>query len=218
VIVTSRKLEDCETVATAIRAQGGHAEAWRCHLGDMEQIDETFAWLKQAHGRLDILINNGATNVYYGPIHETDLASYQKTMDVNVRGTFFMCAAAMKLMMKHGGGSIVNVASVNAVVPGLLQGVYSITKAAVVGMTKAFAREGAPFGVRVNALLPGLTRTKLAGALLEGDTADAWAAHIPMSRPAEPAEMAGAVLYLVSPAASYTTGVALNVDGGFLAA
>jgi NAD(P)-dependent dehydrogenase (short-subunit alcohol dehydrogenase family) len=218
VIVTSRRLEDCETVAASIRGQGGSAEARRCHLGEMEHIEETFTWLSQGHGRLDILVNNGATNVYYGPIHQTDLAAYQKTMDVNVRGTFFMCAGAMKLMMTHGGGSIVNVASVNAVVPGLLQGVYSVTKAAVVGMTKAFAREGAPFGVRVNALLPGLTRTKLAGALLEGETAAAWTAHIPMMRPADPAEMAGAVLYLVSPAASYTTGVALNVDGGFLTA
>jgi NAD(P)-dependent dehydrogenase (short-subunit alcohol dehydrogenase family) len=218
VIVASRKLEGCEAVAAAIRAAGGKAEAHRCHLGEMDDIAETFAWLSETHGRLDILINNGATNVYYGPIQDTDLAAYQKTMDVNVRGYFFMSAAAMKLMATHGGGSILNVASINAVVPGLLQGVYSITKAAVVGMTKAFAREGAPVGVRVNALLPGLTRTKLAGALLEGETGANWYARIPMARAAEPREMAGAVLYLVSSAASYTTGVALNVDGGYLVA
>jgi NAD(P)-dependent dehydrogenase (short-subunit alcohol dehydrogenase family) len=216
VVVASRKIEACETVAEAIRAAGGSAEAHRCHIGDMDNISETFAWLRQAHGRLDILINNGATNVYYGPIQDTDLAAYQKTMDVNVRGYFFMSTQAMKLMATHGGGAILNVASINAVVPGALQGVYSITKAAVVGMTKAFAREGAALGVRVNALLPGLTRTKLAGALLEGETAERWAAHIPMARAAEPSEMAGAVLYLVSGAASYTTGVSLNVDGGFL--
>ena len=216
VIAASRKQEACDAVAEAIRAAGGSAEARRCHIGEMDQIAETFAWLRQAHGRLDILINNGATNVYYGPIQDTDLAAYQKTMDVNVRGYFFMSAEAMKLMATHGGGSIVNVASVNAVVPGLLQGVYSVTKAAVVGMTKAFAREGAPLGVRVNALLPGLTRTRLAGALLEGETGEKWSAHIPLARAAEPEEMAGAVLYLVSPAASYATGVALNVDGGYL--
>jgi NAD(P)-dependent dehydrogenase (short-subunit alcohol dehydrogenase family) len=216
VIVASRKVDACETVAASIRESGGSAESRACHIGDMDSIAATFDWLKGAHGRLDILINNGATNVYYGPIQDTDLAAYQKTMDVNVRGYFFMSAAAVKLMATHGGGSIVNVASINAVVPGALQGVYSVTKAAVVGMTKAFARECAPLGVRVNALLPGLTRTKLAGALLEGATGEKWAAHIPMSRPAEPDEMAGAVLYLVSSAASYTTGVALNVDGGFL--
>jgi NAD(P)-dependent dehydrogenase (short-subunit alcohol dehydrogenase family) len=216
VIVTSRKLPACEAVAACIRAGGGSAEARACHIGEMDDIAATFEWLKATHGRLDILINNGATNVYYGPIQDTDLGAYQKTMDVNVRGYFFMSAAAVKLMATHGGGAIVNVASVNAVVPGALQGVYSVTKAAVVGMTKAFAREGAPLGVRVNALLPGLTRTKLAGALLEGATGEKWSAHIPMARAAEPDEMAGAVLYLVSPAASYTTGVALNVDGGYL--
>jgi NAD(P)-dependent dehydrogenase (short-subunit alcohol dehydrogenase family) len=216
VIVTSRKLPACEAVAAAIRAAGGSAEARACHIGEMDDIAATFDWLKQAHGRLDILINNGATNVYYGPIQDTDLGAYQKTMDVNVRGYFFMSAAAVKLMATHGGGAILNVASVNGVVPGALQGVYNITKAAVIGMTKSFARECAPLGVRVNALLPGLTRTKLAGALLEGATGEQWSAHIPMARAAEPSEMAGAVLYLVSPAASYTTGVALNVDGGYL--
>jgi NAD(P)-dependent dehydrogenase (short-subunit alcohol dehydrogenase family) len=216
VIAASRKVEACEKVAAAIRDAGGSAEARTCHIGDMDSIGGTFDWLKQAHGRLDILVNNGATNVYYGPIQDTDLAAYQKTMDVNVRGYFFMSAAAVKLMATHGGGSILNVASINAVVPGAMQGVYSVTKAAVVGMTKAFARECAPLGVRVNALLPGLTRTKLAGALLEGENAAKWAAHIPMARPAEPDEMAGAVLYLVSGAASYTTGISLNVDGGFL--
>ena len=218
VVVASRKLDGCEAVATAIRAAGFSAEAHRCHIGEMDDIEATFAWLRATHGRLDILVNNGATNVYYGPIQDTDLSAYQKTMDVNVRGYFFMSAQATKLMATHGGGAILNVASINAVVPGPMQGVYSITKAAVVGMTKAFAREGAPLGVRVNALLPGLTRTKLAGALLEGETGDRWAARIPMGRPAEPSEMAGAVLYLVSGAASYTTGVSLNVDGGSLVA
>lgn len=218
VIVASRKLEGCEPVAESIRAGGGSAEARRCHIGEISDIEATFTWLKERHGRLDILVNNGATNVYYGPIQDTDIGAYQKTMDVNVRGYFFMSSAAVKLMASHGGGAIVNVASVNAVVPGMLQGVYSVTKAAVVGMTKAFARECAPLGVRVNALLPGLTRTRLAGALLEGASGEKWAAHIPLARAAEPDEMAGAVLYLVSPAATYTTGVALNVDGGYLVA
>jgi len=101
-------------------------------------------------------------------------------------------------------------------VPGQHQGIYSITKAAVIGMTKAFARECAPSGIRVNALLPGLTDTKLASALLQPENRERWAPRVPMGRPAQPAEMAGAVLYLVSDASSYTTGVALNVDGGYL--
>jgi NAD(P)-dependent dehydrogenase (short-subunit alcohol dehydrogenase family) len=216
VIVSSRKIADCETVAASIRDAGHQAEALACHIGEMTQIEAAYATLTERHGRLDILVNNAATNPYYGPIQDTDLSAFQKTVDVNIRGYFFMTTHAVKLMAAHGGGAVVNVASVNAVVPGMLQGIYSITKSAVVGMTKAFARECAPLGIRVNALLPGLTETRFAGALLEPGNRAKWQSTIPMARQAQPEEMAGAVLYLVSPASSYTTGVALNVDGGFL--
>ena len=135
---------------------------------------------------------------------------------MNIRGYFFMSVEAGKLMRDNGGGAIVNTASINAIQPGPLQGIYSITKAAIVNMTKAFAKECAPLGIRCNALLPGLTRTKFAGALFEHD--DIYRAameKIPMGRPAEPEEMAGTVLYLVSDASSYTTGESILVDGGF---
>jgi NAD(P)-dependent dehydrogenase (short-subunit alcohol dehydrogenase family) len=216
VIVSARKAEGCEAVVRTIRAEGGSAEALPCHIGEMAQIEACFVTIRATHGRLDILVNNAATNPYYGPIEDTDLGAFQKTVDVNIRGYFFMSTHAVKLMAEGGGGAIVNVASVNGVVPGLLQGIYSITKAAVIGMTKSFAREGAPKNIRVNALLPGLTATRLAGALLAPENRSKWESTIPMGRPAQPNEMAGTVLYLVSPAASYTTGVALNVDGGFL--
>jgi len=169
------------------------------------------------HGRLDILVNNVATNPHFGPIVDTDLSSFHKTVDVNIRGYFFMPAAGAKLMARNGGGAIVNVASVNGVIPGTYQGTYSITKAAVISMTKAFAKECATQGVRVNALLPGLTDTKFAGALISNpEIRDKALDHVSMRRVAKPEEMAGAVLYLVSPAASYSTGVCLNVDGGYL--
>lgn len=118
-------------------------------------------------------------------------------------------------MRENGGGSIVNTASVNALQPALWQGIYSITKAAVVNMTKAFAKECAPLGIRVNALLPGLTKTKFAGALFsQQEIYEQAMKTIPMGRHAEPDEMAGTVLYLVSDAASYTTGECIVVDGG----
>ncbi len=217
VIVSSRKQDACETVAAAIREAGGKAEAYACHIGEMAQIDKLFADLEAKHGRLDILVNNAATNPHFGHITETDLGAFQKTVDVNIRGYFFMSAAGAKLMAKNGGGSIVNVASVNGVTPGAQQGIYSITKAAVISMTKAFARECAPQKVRVNALLPGATDTKFASALFHNPVILEQAlARIPMKRVADPGEMAGAVLYLASDAASYTTGAALNVDGGYL--
>jgi NAD(P)-dependent dehydrogenase (short-subunit alcohol dehydrogenase family) len=217
VIVSSRKLDACEGVAASIRDAGGKAEAYACHIGEMAQIDKLFADLEARHGRLDILVNNAATNPHFGHITETDAGAFQKTVDVNIRGYFFMSSAGAKLMAKNGGGSIVNVASVNGVTPGAQQGIYSITKAAVISMTKAFARECAPQKVRVNALLPGATDTKFASALFHNPVILEQAlTRIPMRRVAEPSEMAGAVLYLASDAASYTTGAALNVDGGYL--
>ncbi|HEY0914090.1 SDR family oxidoreductase [Solimonas sp. SE-A11] len=219
VIISSRKLPDCERVVGEIRAAGGSAEAIACHIGEMAQIDAIFAQIEQQHGRLDILINNAAANPYFGPIQDTDLGAFQKTLDVNIRGYFFMSSKGVKLMAKNGGGSIVNVASVNGVIPGPAQGIYSITKAAVISMTQAFARECAPQKVRVNALLPGFTDTKFAATLVQNkQIVTKVLEHVPMNRVAQPDEMAGAVLYLVSPAASYTTGVALNVDGGYLVA
>ncbi|TWI46318.1 NAD(P)-dependent dehydrogenase (short-subunit alcohol dehydrogenase family) [Pseudomonas duriflava] len=217
VIVSSRKAKSCQAVVETIRAAGGSAEAMACHIGEIEEIEHVFDAIAERYGRLDILVNNAATNPYFGPIADTDLSAFEKTVDVNIRGYFFMSCRAVKLMSTNGGGSIVNVASVNGVTPGLFQGIYSITKAAVISMTKAFAQECAPQGIRVNALLPGATDTRFASALVQNPSVlKKVLEHIPLGRVAEPDEMAGAVLYLVSPASSYTTGVCLNVDGGYL--
>lgn len=215
VIVSSRKLADCQSVADGIRKAGGKAEALACHVGQMEDIEAAFARIRNTHGRLDILVNNAAANPYFGHILDTPIEAFNKTVEVNIRGYFFMSVKAGKMMRAQGGGVIVNTASVNALQPGDKQGIYSVSKAAVVSMTRAFAKECGPYGIRVNALLPGLTKTKFAGALFEdkamyGD----WLNRIPMRRHAEPPEMAGTVLYLVSDASSYTNGECLVVDGG----
>ncbi|MDX1692924.1 MAG: SDR family oxidoreductase [Ketobacteraceae bacterium] len=217
VIISSRKQDDCEKVAASIRDEGGNATAMACHIGDLEQIDSLFSQIRETFGELNILVNNAATNPYFGHILDTDLVAYQKTVDVNIRGYFFMSAAAGKLMREQKGGAIVNVASVNGVIPGGFQGIYSITKAAVISMTKAFAKECANSHIRVNALLPGATDTRFAAALVKNDAVlQQLMPHVPMQRVAEPDEMAGAVLYLVSDAASYTTGSCITVDGGYL--
>lgn len=217
VIVVSRKLEGCQRVADSINAGGDRATAMACHIGEPEQITALFAAVRETFGRLDILVNNAATNPQFGSVLDVDLGAFQKTVDVNIRGYFFMSVEAGRLMREHGGGSIINVASINGVSPGIFQGVYSMTKAAVVNMTKAFAKECAGFNIRCNALLPGLTDTRFASALVENQAILKTAlAQIPLNRVAQPDEMAGAVLYLASAASSYTTGTALNVDGGFL--
>lgn len=218
VIVSSRKIDGCQAVADAINTAGGTATAIACHIGELEQIQSVFAQIREQFGRLDILVNNAATNPQFCHILDTDVSAFQKTVDVNIRGYFFMSVEAGKLMREHGGGSIINVASINGVTPGHFQGIYSVTKAAVINMTKAFAKECAPQGIRCNALLPGLTDTKFASALVKNDAIREQALqHIPLHRVADPSEMAGAVLYLASDASSYTTGVSLNVDGGYLA-
>ena len=215
VIVSSRKQDECAAVAATIVAAGGKAEAFACHIGRMEDIGALFAHIRATHARLDICVNNAATNPYFGHVLDTDLGAFNKTVEVNIRGYFFMSVQAGKLMRDNGGGAIVNTASINAIQPGPMQGIYSITKAAVVNMTKTFARECAPLGIRCNALLPGLTKTKFAGALFEHEAIyKAAIDRIPLGRHAEPEEMAGTVLYLVSDASSYTNGECILVDGG----
>ncbi len=217
VIVSSRKIDDCQKVADSIVSDGGKATALGCHVGEMDQIERLFDTIKQDFGKLDILVNNAAANPYFGHILDTDLGAYNKTVDVNIRGYFFMSIEAGKMMREQGGGVILNTASVNGIRPGDMQGIYSITKAAVISMTKSFAKECGRFNIRVNALLPGLTETKFASALTTNEKILKTALmQIPLGRTAQPDEMAGTVLYLVSDASSYTTGATVVVDGGYL--
>lgn len=216
-IISSRKQDSCEKVAQSIRENGGKAHAFACHIGELDQIHALYSYIKSDFKKLDILVNNAAANPYFGHIIDTDLEAYQKTVDVNIRGYFFSSVEAAKLMREQKSGSIINVASINGVVPGIYQGIYSVTKAAIISMTKSFAKECAPFGVRVNALLPGATDTKFASALVKDEKMlNMLLPHVPMNRVAQPEEMAGAAVYLASEAASYTTGASITVDGGFL--
>jgi NAD(P)-dependent dehydrogenase (short-subunit alcohol dehydrogenase family) len=217
VMVSSRKLEACEAVAKEIVAAGGDAVALACHIGDMAALEGLFGEVERRYGRLDVLVNNAATNPYYGHVLDTDLGAYQKTVDVNVRGYFFASVFGGRLMRKSGGGSIINVASINAIRTGPLQGIYSITKGAVLNMTKAFAKECGTDGIRCNAILPGLIRTKFAGALLaDEEQLKHYLGASALHRVGEPKDLAGAAVFLASDASSFVTGEFLVVDGGFL--
>jgi NAD(P)-dependent dehydrogenase (short-subunit alcohol dehydrogenase family) len=217
VIVSSRKLDGCESVAREIVAAGGKARAIACHIGDPVALESLFATIRSDYGRIDVLVNNAATNPYYGHVLDTDLGAFQKTMDVNIRGYFYASVHAGRMMREQGKGSIVNVASVNAVRPGPKQGIYSITKGAVLNMTKTFAKECGPHGIRCNAILPGLIRTKFAGALIADEQQlEHYIGSNPLRRVGEPQDLAGAALFLASDASSYVTGEFLVVDGGFL--
>ncbi|HEX4895311.1 MAG TPA: SDR family oxidoreductase [Solimonas sp.] len=218
VILSSRKAEDLEKVKARIDAAGGKASVMAAHAGNSADIQRLIADIGAQHGRLDILVNNAATNPYFGHISDTDMGMVDKTLQVNIRGYFELSALASKLMKTQGRGAIVNIASVNGVRPGMAQGIYSITKGAVINMTQAFAKECAPWGVRVNAILPGFTDTKFASALIKNEAIlKQFLPLVPLGRVAQPAEIAPAALYLASDAASYVTGTTLAVDGGYLA-
>ena len=206
VVVSSRKAD-----------AGGEARAIVCHIGDMEALGKLFATVERDYGRLDVLVNNAATNPYYGHVLDTDLGAFQKTVDVNIRGYFFASVLGGRLMRAKRSGSIINVASINAIRPGPLQGIYSITKGAVLNLTRVFARECGSDGIRVNAILPGLIRTKFAGALLsDAAQVEHYLGQTPLRRVGEPRDIAGAAVFLASDASAYVTGEFLVVDGGFL--
>lgn len=217
VIISSRKQDACEAVAASIRGHGGQASAISAHIGEVEAIDALFATLDERQLAPDILVNNAAANPYFGPMLEQPLDSFQKTIDVNLRGYFRSTVQAARRMREKGGGAIVNVASVNGRRAAPDQGVYSFSKAAILSMSEGFARELGPLGIRVNAVLPGLTDTKFASTLTGND---ALMRHlrrqIPLGRAAQPEEIAPTIAFLCTPAAAYITGASFVVDGGLL--
>ena len=218
VILSSRKREGLDEVAQAILQEGFHATVRPCHNGDLSQIRSLFEELDQEGKSVDILVNNAATNPYFGPAIEMEEAAWDKTFEVNLKGPFFMSQHAAKRMKKKGGGAIINVASINGIIPMHGQSAYSITKAGLISMTKSLAKELGPDGIRVNALLPGLTDTHFASAMTENeDYVKRVLPQIPLGRAAQPDEMSGMILFLSSAAASYVSGGSFIVDGGILA-
>lgn len=218
VVISSRKQADLDRVAAEIAQAGGKATPIAAHQGDSAALAELMRRIASDLGRLDILVNNAATNPHFGHIADTEMSMVDKTLQVNVKGYFELSALGAKAMRASGGGAIVNVASINGVRPAMFQGIYSITKAAVINMTQAFARECGPWKIRVNAVLPGLTDTKFASAITKNDAIrKSITDQLPLQRMAQPDEIAPAVLYLASDASSYVTGTTLVVDGGFLA-
>lgn len=215
VICSSRKQADCEKVAEAIREAGGQAISAELHLGERSHHSKVVDMIEEKYGRLDILVNNGATNPFMGASHDAPESAYDKTFDVNVKGPYYLSSTAIPLMLKNGSGAIVNVASIDGIQPAKGRVIYGMTKAAVIAMTKGMAKEYGSHGIRVNALLPGFTDTKLASALKKAPGLQGYLdENLAIPRMAQPDEMVGAVLYMASDAGSYFTGQGMVVDAG----
>jgi NAD(P)-dependent dehydrogenase (short-subunit alcohol dehydrogenase family) len=219
IIISSRRQEALDELAKVINSEGhpGQVFPLACHIGDSESVSAFLQQVTKKYPKIDILINNAATNPFFGELIDTPESMVDKTIDVNIKGYLSISQSVAKIMKENGGGSIVNTASINGVIPGHMQGIYSITKAAVISMTASMAKETARYGIRVNAVLPGLTDTKFASALTKNEKMlNSILPMIPMARMAQPEEIAPAFLFLASDEASYITGVNLPVDGGIL--
>lgn len=215
VVLASRKAEALEGVRAGIAEAGGEAFVIPTHMGDMEGVKKLVSGTLERYGTIDILVNNAATNPIFCSTEEVEEAAFDKIMDVNVKGLFFLTQEVGKVLTEKGSGSVINVSSEAAFCPTPFLGVYSMSKSAVNMLTKVFAQEWGPKGVRVNGIAPGLVKTHFSQALWGNEAILQTAlASIPMGRIADPSEMVGLVIYLASEASSYVTGQVFLIDGG----
>ncbi len=214
--VSSRKLDACEKVVSEIKDEGGDALAISANMGKMEDVEMLINKSFEQVGHIDVLVNNAATNPLFGPVLNTDLRGWEKIMDVNLKGPFFLAIGiARRMIDMNRGGSIINIASTAGLRawPGL--GVYGISKGAVVQMTRQMAREWAGANIRVNCVAPGLIDTDFSRVLIDDEALRCEALkNVSMNRHGMPDEISSLVVYLASDHASYITGQIIVADGG----
>ncbi len=217
VAIAARKPDALERVAADIRATGGNCLAIATHMGQEDAVKALVARVASEFGTVDILVNNAATNPYFGPMLDIDMAMWDKTFEVNAKGYFVATReVARHLIDRNAKGAIINIASVAGLKGMPMQGVYAMTKAAVISMTKTLAMELGPSGVRVNAIAPGLIETKFASAITQDPTLRQMVVEkTPAGRIGDPDDIAGVALFLASDASSYVTGETIVVDGGW---
>jgi NAD(P)-dependent dehydrogenase (short-subunit alcohol dehydrogenase family) len=184
------------------------------NAGDPDAAAACVAATVERLGRLDVLVNNAATNPYMGRMIDIDLPRLDKTYDVNLRGAFVWVQEAYRQAMEAGGGNVINISSIGGLSVEPSIGHYNVTKAALIHLTRSLAKELAP-GIRVNAICPGLVKTDMAKALWESNE-EAIAQHVPLHRLGEPEDVANAALFLASDISSWITGTTVVVDGGML--
>ena len=217
VVISSRKQEACEEVAAAINAAhgDGSAIAIAASISDKDQLQDLFARTREQLGPVDILICNAASNPYYGSMDGIADEQFRKVLDNNILSNHWLMQLALPDMREKGDGAIVVISSIGGLRGSATIGAYNVSKAADFQLVRNYAVENGQHGVRINAIAPGLVRTDFARALWENPAAlERTEAALPMRRIGEPRDIAGAAVYLSSPAAKWTTGQMVVVDGG----
>lgn len=215
VVVSSRKQDAVDLVVEEIQAAGGQAIGLTAHTGDKDAIHTLVEKTMSAFGRIDILVNNAATNPHFGTLLEAEDSLWEKTIQVNIMGNIWLCQACVPHMKSQGAGKIINIASVVGLSPGHYQGIYSMTKAGLISLTKTLAIELGPDNIQVNAIAPGLIKTKFASVLWQNETLkEQVESKTPAGRIGDPEDIAGMAVYLASDASKFTTGEVFVIDGG----
>ncbi len=215
VVVSSRKQAALDAVAAKIEERGGEALALAAHTGETDAIDALVTRSVERFGGVDIVVNNAATNPHFGPLLTADEGQWQKILDVNVMGYFRVAKAVVPEMQKRGGGKIINMASIAGLRPMSAMGIYSVSKAAVLMLTQVLAQELGPQNIQVNAIAPGVIKTRFSRVLWQTESiAKSIQAATPLDRFGEVGDLTTAALYLASPASNFMTGAVMVIDGG----
>ncbi len=217
VVVSSRKQAAVDAVAEGFKADGLEATGIACHVGDEAQLQNLVDKTMEVYGRIDIIVNNAATNPVFAPIAQVEGTIFDKIMGINVKSPFAFSNMVYPIMKKQGGGAIIHISSVEGHKPSAGLGLYSVSKAALIMLTQSQAKEWGQDGIRVNAICPGLIQTKFSAALWQNEKVlKTVENHLPLRRMAQPDEMAGLALFLASDASSYCTGGIFDADGGHM--
>jgi len=224
VIIADLQEEKAEEAASAIRRAGRAAEAIRVDIADPRSVDAAYTRVVETHGRLDYAIHNAGVGQHVAPIAELTDEEWQRVIHITLTGTFFCCRAAARIMERQNGGAIVNIASINGQNPAAWVAAYNVAKAGVISLTRTLALELAAYGVRVNAVCPGPVYTEFNRTVMserrktlnlsEEQMVERIRGAIPLGRWGEPADIANAVAFLLSPAAGWMTGEVIRVSGG----
>jgi len=216
IVIASRKQDAVDATAKEFLEEGIEAIGIAAHIGDMDQVNNLVDKTVKHFGGIDIVVNNAATNPSFGPVTDTDNIIFDKIMEVNVKGPLALCKLAFPIMKQRGSGSVINISSIEGITPGTGLGLYSISKAALIALTKVLAKEWGPDKIRANVICPGLIKTKFSEALTGNEKI---LKHVlakqALPQLAVPDDIAGLALFLASDASSFCTGAVFTADGGY---